>query len=373
MNHQSGVVLIITLWILLILSTIALGFAFEMHLESKLARYQLDRYTASELAQAGINRAMVELKNDLILDRKARPQIVDTLGENWANNENTDEYYTNVELGEGKYSVLVTDEYSKININYMTREMLVGLLTVMHPELDNDEDRTNLIADALTDYRDPDTQYWKDTTLDEATYYNPESSDTAHLKYQMKNAPFETVDELLNLPGMTPELLYGKVELDEEGGRKRSLYELFTVHGSGLININTAPYPVLIAWFRSGVTDIDLAQNLAKEVIERRDGLDEEPGTDDDKPFLNIGELNTLPEMNPGIAGVLMGRGMVNTNLFEVTATGEAYKAQKTIITLISRDWVVRQLTEEEKEYIDNENKTNKEGVALQIKQWIEN
>ncbi|MFB3894790.1 MAG: general secretion pathway protein GspK [bacterium] len=373
MDNQSGVVLIITLWILLILSTIALGFAFEMHLESRLARYQLDQNIASELAQAGINRAMVELKNDLILDRKARPRVIDTLGENWANNENSEEYYTNIELGDGKYSVQVTDEYSKININYTTREMMVGILTVMHPELENNEDQLNLIADALTDYRDTDTQYWKDTTLDETSYYNPESSDTAHPQYQMKNAQFETVDELLNLPGMTPELLYGKVELDAEEGKKRSLYELFTVHGSGLININTAPYPVLVAWFRSGVSDIELAQNLAKAVIERRDGLDEEPGTDDDKPFTDIGEINTLPGMNSGIARVLIGRVMVNTNLFEITATGEVHGVQKTVSALISRDWVVRQLTDEEKEYIDNENKSNKEGVALHIKQWIEN
>lgn len=373
MNNSSGVVLIITLWILLILSTIALGFAFEMHLESRLARYQLDSHTASYLAQAGINRAMVELKNDLILDRKARPQIIDTLGENWANNENTDEYYTDIELGDGKYSVLVMDEYSKININYMTREMMVGLLTIMHPELEEDEDRINLIADAMIDYRDPDTQYWKDTTLDETTYYNPESTDTVHPQYQMKNALFETVDELINLPGMTPELLYGKVELDEEGGRKRSLYELLTVHGSGSININTAPYPVLVAWFRSGVTELETAQDLAKQVIERRDGLDEQPGTDDDKSFQNINELGTLSGMNPGIAAVLLGRGMVNTNLFQITATGEVHGAQKMIIALVSRDWVVRQLTEEEKEYIDNESKTTKEGVVLQIKQWIEN
>src|SRR4030042_3955323 len=98
--NQSGVVLVITLWILLILSTIALGFAFEMHLESRLARYQLDSHTALYLAQAGINRAMVELKNDLILDRKARPQAIDNLGESWANNEiSNEEYYTNIELG----------------------------------------------------------------------------------------------------------------------------------------------------------------------------------------------------------------------------------------------------------------------------------
>ena len=370
--NQSGVILIITLWILLILSTIALGFAFEMHLESRLARYQLDSHTATYLAQAGVHRAMVELKNDLFLDRKARPQMIDSLGENWANNENTDEYYTDIELGEGKYSVTVTDEYSKININYMSREMMVALLTVLHPELEKDEDRTNLIADALIDYRDPDTQYWKDTTIDETTYYNPESTDTEHPRYQFKNALFETVDELLNLPGFTPELLYGNVELDAEGGKKRSLNELLTVHGSGLININTAPYPVLVAWFRSGVPDLETVQDLAQQVIERRNGMDEEPGTDDDKPFLNMAELGSLSGMNPGITSVLMSRGIVATNLFRITATGEVHGAMKTITALISRDWVVRQLTEEEKEYIEDETKTTKEGVSLQIIQWIE-
>jgi general secretion pathway protein K len=370
---QSGVVLIITLWILLILSTIALGFAFEMHLESRLARYQLDSHTAIYLAQAGINRAMVELKNDLFLDRKARPQIIDSLGEPWANNENSAEYYTDIELGEGKYSVTVTDEYSKININYMTREMFLALLTNIHPELEKEEEQMELIGDALIDYRDSDTQYWKDTTLDEVTYYNPESTDTVHPQYQMKNALFETVDELLNLPGMTPELLYGKVELEAEGGKKRSLYELLTVQGTGMININTAPYPVLVAWIRSAVPELETAQDLAQTVIEHRDGFDEEPGTDDDKPFLNIAELEQLSGFNPGFVSVLMSRGIVASNLYCISAIGEVHGTNKTITALISRDWVVRQLTKEEKEYIEDETKTTKEGVSLQIKQWFEN
>ncbi|MCX7919713.1 MAG: general secretion pathway protein GspK [bacterium] len=372
MQPQSGVVLIITLWILLILSTIALGFAFEIHLESRVARYQLDRYTASYVAQAGLHRAFVELKNDLILDRKARPQSIDSLGESWANNEFSEEYYQNVKLGDGKYSVTVVDEYSKLNINYISREMFIAALTVVHPELEDEEERLNFIADAWQDYRDSDTQYWKDTTIDELAYYNPESTDMISPKYLMKNGLFETVDELLNLPGFTPELLYKKVPIDIENGQERSLYELFTVHGSGLININTAPKPVLVSWFRGSVPDMEAATELAQQVIDRREGLDEIPGTDDDKPFHSLAELGTLPGLNPGYISVLLSRGQVATNLFRITATGEIHRAKKTITVLVSRDWVVRQLTEQEKEYNEDKTKTTKEGVSLRIKQWIE-
>ena len=58
----EGVALIITLWVLLILSTMAAGFAYRMRLGIKMAGYQRDSFKALALAQAGVERAIAELK-----------------------------------------------------------------------------------------------------------------------------------------------------------------------------------------------------------------------------------------------------------------------------------------------------------------------
>src|SRR5277367_4500671 len=101
LSNDRGVILIITLWILLILSVIALGFSIELHLEARLARYQVDSHTAYYLSKAGIERAMVELKNDLVLDHKSRPAIYDGLDDSWSWTDDTKDVFDHVKLGEG--------------------------------------------------------------------------------------------------------------------------------------------------------------------------------------------------------------------------------------------------------------------------------
>jgi hypothetical protein len=61
---------------------------------------------------------------------------------------------------------------------------------------------TDEIADSIIDWRDTDEQV--SATGAESEYYQ-----SLQPPYQCKNGPFETVEELLLVKGMTPELLYG--------------------------------------------------------------------------------------------------------------------------------------------------------------------
>jgi DNA uptake protein ComE-like DNA-binding protein len=85
----------------------------------------------------------------------------------------------------------VEDEGAKLNINTAPATTLL-MLPGMTPE----------VADAIVDWRDQD---------DTPSPYGAENEYYGSLQppYRAKNAPFDTVEELLLVKGVTPELLYG--------------------------------------------------------------------------------------------------------------------------------------------------------------------
>ncbi len=96
------------------------------------------------------------------------------------------------------YAFGITDEGSKLNLNIATTEMLQYL-----PAMTSD------VADAIVDWRDAD-----DTTGAngaESDYYLSLS-----LPYTAKNLPFETVEELQLVKGVTKELVFG-YDLNRDG------------------------------------------------------------------------------------------------------------------------------------------------------------
>jgi DNA uptake protein ComE-like DNA-binding protein len=88
---------------------------------------------------------------------------------------------------EGVLAMGVDDEGGKINVNTASRETLLKL-----PGMTAD------VAEAIIDWRDPDE--------------NPGANgaeSAAYQAYRCKNGPFESLEELLLVRGVTPELFYG--------------------------------------------------------------------------------------------------------------------------------------------------------------------
>jgi len=274
--QQRGVVLIVVLWVMALLAVIVLSFGQAMRVEMQISHSYTDRLKALELAKSGIARAMADLAADAT--------DYDDFDDPWYSNE---EEYREVALGDGTYTLLnigyeddsapsfgLVDEAAKINFNTATREMLSSL-----PGMDY------AIADAIIDWRDEDDIQEPEGA--ESEYY--ESLDPS---YFCKNAPFETVEELLLVAGVTREILYGEdwnrngmLDANENDGDAsdppdngdgvldRGLADFVTVYTrepseerenqadegqgdggasgqasqEGLININTAPYEVLHA------------------------------------------------------------------------------------------------------------------------------
>ncbi len=134
----------------------------------------------------------------------------------------------------------VTDEHSKINLNaYMIRdpkgELLYNALLKL-PYMDEK------IANRIVDWIDPDS----DTRPDGA-----ESDHYASKNYRCKNGPLDSLDELLLVDGVTPELLYGGdanrngiIDEDEDAGLGLGWQAFLTVFSRDQ-NINAAGLPLL--------------------------------------------------------------------------------------------------------------------------------
>src|SRR4029077_9426641 len=132
--------------------------------------------------------------------------------------------YDHVKLGEGTYTVKVVDESGKVNINKASKKMLEGLFLA----LNFDKDDAKFYAGAIVDFRDPDDTYLNDTAQTEAEFYYP-SEDSTTAKLHFKNSDFVSPDELLQVPGMTPEILYKPREIYGDTQTKVALIDLVTV------------------------------------------------------------------------------------------------------------------------------------------------
>jgi len=191
----GGSALILVLWLMAILTLLLYAFLAEMQVEYALAGGFASEKRAEQLAWSAIDLACARLINETTPQHK--------LDDLWSHDP-TDSF--EVPLGEGAITLVhpvydegnvamrwgLEDEASKININYATKEILLKLPRV-----------TEEIADSIIDWRDQDSNAGPNGA--ETSYYQ-----TLTPPYTCKNQPFETVEELLLVRGVTAEILYGE-------------------------------------------------------------------------------------------------------------------------------------------------------------------
>lgn len=215
---QRGIVLILVLWILTILMVISLSLSYAVKTELMGTFAYREEAENKYLARAGIERAKMEL-----VYKKIHRNPED---ESWADNGEIHSF----DLGRGKVAVRIINETGKIDINY-AQESLLKRLFVNQGLTEEEADE---IVDCIADWKDPD---------DIPRLKGAEKDYYSSLKnpYKIKNATFESIDELLFVKGMTRQLLYG-------GDGKRGIIDMLTVYSRmPTININSAPLEVLKA------------------------------------------------------------------------------------------------------------------------------
>ncbi len=196
-RSERGSLLIIVLWIAFGLVALTLYFAHSMSLELRAAD---NRVAAMEAGQA-IDGAARYLSN--ILTTVAYPGYLPDPMDYWVDavpvggatfwliGRDTNDWEINLTTP----AFGLVDEASKINLNapWLTAEM-IEYLPGMTLEL----------AGAIMDWRDTDSTISTNGGAEDETYTRLTQP------YKAKNAPFESVEELRLVAGMTAEILYGE-------------------------------------------------------------------------------------------------------------------------------------------------------------------
>lgn len=224
-RDERGFALVVVIWVLAVLLVVVAEFARTMRLEAETTRNYREAVSALRLAEAGYHRALAELLPDAFsheLDVEGRLVFRRSLlGVPEAPAR------TDLALGPGRFSYRISDEEGRINLNRAAPAVLDRLLTELGvTKLDRD-----VIVDSILDWRDPN---------DLRRLHGAESDYYLGLAvpYRAKDADFDAVEELIQVRGVTPGLLFGAP------GRP-GLAEFLTVVGSGRINLNTASPTVL--------------------------------------------------------------------------------------------------------------------------------
>jgi len=223
LRTEGGIALLIVLWVLTILMVIVFSFSLMARTETLSIMSYKSGIAKKFLAEAGIQRGIMEIFYRDVY----RNQNVELEGrEIWK----TDGTSHDAQLGEGYYTVRITDEAGKVDINTAPALVLKNLF--MNTGISGED--ADIIVDSLMDWKDPDDLHRLNGA--ESDYYQ-----SLPTPYNAKNAKFDTVEELLLVKGVTPDILYGSKE-------KKGVVEFLTVHAkNNRINVKAAPREVLLA------------------------------------------------------------------------------------------------------------------------------
>ena len=285
---DGGVALIVVLLLLALLLTVVAEFAQAMRLEAVTARNFRSALSEAWLAEAAYQRAVAEilpnaLAHELDADgalmfrrvRLGSPTVPERL---------------DLQVNPGRLSYRLTDESARINLNRATREVLDRLFQEIGVEKSN----RDVIVDSIQDWRDPNEEHRLNGA--ESDYYL-----RLPVPYRSKNADFDSVDELLQVQGVTRAMLYGRPDVP-------GLAEHLTVFGTGAINVNTASPVVLRA--------LGLAPAEVEALIGRR-------------PYL---DLTSLPP------GLRRGNQRTSSDMFRIEAwAGGSAPAGRVLTAVVQR------------------------------------
>ncbi len=262
-NNQNGLAMMVVLWVLVLLMALATEFAYSMKTEVNTTRNHKEDIEAYQLARAGITLAQAEILKPARF-HSIHPEHGWISGQSKApanpagqparfsqqdKKESPPDYVpiprTDLPLGNGRLSYTIRDENSKIGINNAPRSVLIKALERAGVEIGEERDT---IADSILDWIDADSNHRINGAEDD--HYQGLTP-----PYSCKNAPIESMDELLKVRGMTEEILNGS-ETDDEDARP-GLRALFTPYAVPAVNPNTADPAVLsILYNESQVEEI---------------------------------------------------------------------------------------------------------------------
>lgn len=179
MKPQRGAALILVLWLIALLAMLVGAFALTARIESWQGRAASDASLGRERARAGLEYALVR-----VADGQPRTRwLPDGRPYRWR-------------FLDSPLDVRLIDEGGKVDINQADANLLTQLMRVAGAE----PDAAAALAAAILDWRDADPLNQPQGGAEDPDYAS------AGLPYGAKDAPFESIAELQQVLGMTPEL-----------------------------------------------------------------------------------------------------------------------------------------------------------------------
>lgn len=316
------------------------SFAFEAHLEGKVTSYARKRRRAEALAFSGMEVAR------MLLDKQRSV----TGGES-EDTQEEDRWYdaalllrrgravTGLEepLGDGLIRLDIEPEPGRRNVNKLVDEdwerilASTGVPEEYWPEL----------IDSVFDWIDPDSKPRQDGGETEDYYA------TLDPPYAARNAPLDTVRELLLVKGFNEAILSGGILNPDDPQEAQisvaGIQDLLTTYGDGKVNVNAADKRVLMTL--PGIDD------LAAEAIieERQRGISTGMGKHEDGSFESVEDFmsrvgHLLDE--PSVRNFITTR----SEIFRITAVGQVDRVTRRVWAVVydnGRVWRVLRWREE--------------------------
>jgi len=182
-SFQHGVALLLVMWLIALLAALVGAFALISRTEHLQGRVLVRGLVAENAARAGMEYAMTR-----VAATEPRLQwLPDGRLHRWR-------------YGDAQVEVKIVDENGKIDLNQADMTLLTEFIRRFQP----DQQKATQLAAAIMDWRDPDSLTQPAGGGEDADYAS------AGLPYGAKDAQFESVAELEQVLGFTPEL-YAKM------------------------------------------------------------------------------------------------------------------------------------------------------------------
>jgi general secretion pathway protein K len=243
-GRDHGIALIAVLWGVTLLVMIAFLFASSVQTETRATIYQKESAQAYGIACGGVEAAIFEMGYPLQSELE-RPGF-------WTWRER--ERQTVVPFPGGRAVLAIVNETGKVDLNFASGVQLARLFEAHGL---NEATAADL-AVAVLHWRRPAGDDDQSQALD--NYY-------VRLGYRARHAPFGSVEELLRIHGMSPEILYGTLTVTPEGKvvPLAGVQDDLTVFSkAAAVNINYSSATVLESV--PGITP-DLAAAITRERI----------------------------------------------------------------------------------------------------------
>jgi len=230
---RRAVILPVVLMVLMLLGLLCAMFAFRVNADLCSTQAISFRLQTRLAAEAGVDRVKLLLRGDAKFDVDQwyhNPEELHRIVV-WVRDFDNTELGTNQEYDgpamayrfsivaddptddEERIRIGISDEAAKLNLNTATeRQLRVLVRAAIGEENEESEEFTPQdIVDAILDWRDPDRKPRGEAGDTEGDYYR-----RLPQPYKVKNGPFDTVEELLLVKGVTGQILYGE-DFDRNG------------------------------------------------------------------------------------------------------------------------------------------------------------